>query len=168
MSEHDEVFDAWVREHGAVLRRFAATRVPSSEVDDVVQDALVRAWTRRETFDPSRGTPRAWLLGIVLDRTRALWRRSATRLPVEHPGRDQAIGEPSEASLVQSLDLRQAINRLPRRQREVIILHYYVDANIEDTALALSLSPGTVKSTLYDARQALARRLEGTVSHGYR
>ena len=56
----------------------------------------------------------------------------------------------------------RAVGALPVRQREVIALHYVEDLTIADVAAALEISPGTVKSTLHDARRSLAATLRLT------
>src|SRR5689334_22235968 len=61
-------FDAFARPHLPVLHRYAARLVGPSDADDVVQEALVRAWRRRSTYDERRGAPLPWLLAIVRDR----------------------------------------------------------------------------------------------------
>jgi Sigma-70 region 2 len=69
-------FAAWVRPYLPAMARLAARIAPSADRDDVVQDALVRAWRRRSTFDPERGTPTGWLLAIVADQARRCRKRS--------------------------------------------------------------------------------------------
>ena len=58
------------------------------------------------------------------------------------------------------VDLRRAIAALPERQRTTVYLHYYLDLPVREVAQVLGCADGTVKSTLHDARRALARRLE--------
>ncbi len=56
----------------------------------------------------------------------------------------------------------RAVAALPARQREVIALHYVEDLTVADIATALEIAPGTVKSTLHDARRSLAAALRLT------
>jgi RNA polymerase sigma-70 factor (ECF subfamily) len=58
-----------------------------------------------------------------------------------------------------ALDLRRALAGLPRRQREAIVLHYYVGYDVNEVAHALDVTAGTVKTNLHRARKALAREL---------
>jgi RNA polymerase sigma-70 factor (ECF subfamily) len=66
------------------------------------------------------------------------------------------VGEPPTAD---SIDVERALAALPRRQREVAVLRYYLQLNTREVASALELEEGTVKSTLFRARAALAQTL---------
>jgi RNA polymerase sigma-70 factor (ECF subfamily) len=149
-----EDFGAWVEPWLPDLWRFAVSLSSLDDADDLVQDSLARAWTKRATFDPSRGSARSWLLAIVADRARRRWMRRPK--PVLPPVRPSEIAEPD----ARRIDLRRAVAALPRRQRATVYLHYYLDLPVSEVAQVLGCAEGTVKSTLYDARRALARRLE--------
>jgi MFS family permease len=71
------------------MARLAARLGGGADRDDLVQEALTRAWRRRETFDPGRGTPRTWLLAIVADQARKARRRR--RPEVATNGIDAAV-----------------------------------------------------------------------------
>lgn len=136
--------------HGRVAARFA----DPSDRDDVLQEALTRAWRRWSTFDPSRGTPSAWLCAIVADGARR--RRQAAPAPDERLGREPVA---AAGTADRDLDLERAVATLPRRQREVVDLRYFAGLSTTETAQVLGLSEGTVKSTLSDARGRLRRIL---------
>lgn len=134
-----------------------ARRLAGSDAADLVQDALERAWRLRTSFDPSRGSRRGWLLMLVADRHRS-WRR---RLRLTGPLSDY----PSELrDSDQRLDLDRAVAALPARQRLAVELHYVLGLPIAETAQAMRCAPGTVKSTLSDARGRLRPALE--IDHG--
>src|SRR5690242_6783033 len=147
-----EDFDSWVTPWLPDLWRFAVSLSSLDDADDLVQDALTRAWTKRAAYDPVRGSARSWLLAIVADRARRRWIRRPKPLDLA----PTAVPEPDE----RRLDLRRAIAALPERQRTTVFLHYYLDLPVSETAAVLGCSEGTVKSTLHDARRSLARRLE--------
>jgi RNA polymerase sigma-70 factor (ECF subfamily) len=129
----------------------AARLVGSADRDDVVQESLTRAWRRWETYQPDRGSPKAWLLAIVADRARSNRRRQlwnltpAPTLAIEDGHRD--------------LDLERAVRALPRRQRLAVELHYFVGLTTAEAATVMGCSEGTVKSNLHDARARLRSRL---------
>ena len=119
-SSSDEFAD-WVRPHLPALHRYAARRVGAAHADDVVQEALLRAWRRRTTYDASRGDPLAWLLGIVRDRSARHLRRTRPVLP------EVEVAVPTTPA---DLDLERALAGLTRRQRDVVDLYYFVDLDV--------------------------------------
>jgi len=150
-------FGGWVEPHLLAMTRLAVRLVPGGDADDVVQEALTRAWRRQNTYDQARGTPRAWLLAIVADQAR----RHRTRhrpLPRSAP---PAAGE-AAARVEDRADIDRAVRALPRRQRLAVELYYFVGLPVRECAQAMSCSEGTVKSTLYDARARLAPHLKVT------
>lgn len=142
-------FEAWVAPHLAALARYAGRLVGPAEREDVVQEALVRAWTRWSTYDGSRGTPQGWLLAIVADRARkSRTRRRPTLVElVELDGPVSANGA--------DIDLERAIAGLTDRQRTAVDLYYFVDLDIAGIAEVMGCAPGTVKATLSQARDKL-------------
>ena len=144
-------FEEWVRPHLAAMSYLAARLAPG-EGDDVVQDALTRAWRRWGTYDAGRGTPRTWLLAIVADQSRRtrLRRRPTVEL-VDVPAR--------EGSRDDDLALEAALRRLPRRQRLAVALHYFAGLPVAECAAVMRCAEGTVKSTLFDARRRLREEL---------
>jgi RNA polymerase sigma factor (sigma-70 family) len=142
-------FAHWVEPHLTVLSRYAARQVTADDRDDVVQEALIRAWQRWSTYDESRGTPVAWLVAILADRCRRhRVRQSPTRLVelVEH-------GTVPPAS--HDVDLERAIEGLSRRQRLAVDLYYFVGLDVATVAEVMGCAPGTVKATLHQARAKL-------------
>lgn len=133
--------------------RLAARLGPASANDDVVQEALVRAWRHLGRFDPHRGAFGTWLLSIVANEARRAGDRA--RRPVRvAPAR-------SPASLEERLDIEAAVERLPPRQKLAVDCYYFVGLAIAETAVVMGCSEGTVKSTLADARARLRAILEG-------
>lgn len=150
-------FAAWVQPHLLAMTRLAARLSTPSDRDDVVQESLVRAWRRRSTYDPGRGTELGWLLAIVGDQARR--RRSRARpqsLPLA--GADAAVlDRPGD------VDLELAIGQLSSRQRLAVDLYYFVGLDTASCAEAMGCADGTVKATLHQARGRLRALLdEGT------
>ncbi|HEX8939432.1 MAG TPA: sigma-70 family RNA polymerase sigma factor [Candidatus Limnocylindrales bacterium] len=145
-------FSSWVEPHLPALARLAARLGPPGEAEDIVQDSLGRAWTKRRLFDPSRGTPAAWLLAITADQARKAWRRKRP-LPLH-------FTSARIRSLDDELDLEFAVSRLPERQRLAVDCFYFVGLSVAETAAVLGCAEGTVKSTLSDARARLRSLLQ--------
>jgi RNA polymerase sigma factor (sigma-70 family) len=149
-----EEFSDWVRPHLAALTRLAARLAPSGDRDDVVQESLARAWTKRSQFDPARGSALAWLLAITADQARRARRR---RRPFALFQADRRV-----RSIDARLDIEFAVSKLPTRQRLAVDCFYFVGLSVAETAVVMGCAEGTVKSTLSDARARLQRILEGT------
>ncbi|MEO7259903.1 MAG: sigma factor [Jatrophihabitantaceae bacterium] len=75
-------FNDLIAPHWDVLVRVAGRLAPPGSRDDVLQDALTLAWRRRASYDPGRGSVRAWLLVITADQARRRWRRRRVWHPV--------------------------------------------------------------------------------------
>jgi RNA polymerase sigma-70 factor (ECF subfamily) len=150
----DDEFAVWVAPHLESMARLAARLGGGADRDDVVQEALTRAWRKRATFDPDRGTPRTWLLAIVADQASKARRRR--RPDVASNGADHVVA-PVDADRV---DLERALAQLPTRMRLAIDCVYFVGLSVAETAAVMDISEGTVKSTLAKARRHLQSRLE--------
>jgi len=138
--------------------------------EDVVQDAfcgLYRHWSR--LADQAKALP--YVRSSVLNGCRsALRRRPAARLPFSAaaPG-GAGTGEPiaavvasAEAAVLsgeQRREVMTALRALPDRQREVLVLRFYLDLPDADIARDMGISPSTVRSTAYRALAALGRSL---------
>lgn len=141
-----------LEEYLPVLLRLAARLAPSKTPEDVVQDALERAWKYRDRFDGRRGSHVDWLLAIVANEARRA--RRSFSLPV-------SIIVPRDAAYADlRIDLDRAMRRLSSRQRFAVDCYYYVGLSISQTAQLMTCSEGTVKSTLADARAKLKTELE--------
>lgn len=156
VTDHDAddaaAFEAWVSPHLQRMALVAARLAPPGERDDVVQEALARAWVKRQQFDPERGTAGAWLSAVTADQARK-WRRRL-RHPLFNSRPDS--GDERESLI----DLNDALRRLTDRQRLMIDLYYYVGLSVSEVAVAMRCAPGTVKSTLSDARAKLSGLLD--------
>jgi RNA polymerase sigma factor (sigma-70 family) len=158
-------FAAWVSPSLLAMTRLAKRLAPHADPDDVVQDALVRAWQKWDQFDSARGTPANWLLAITADRARDARRVRVRRLHVV----DETALAPETAApasnVAADLDLDEAVGQLAGRQRLAVELHYFVGLNIGETAAVMGCAPGTVKSTLSDARARLRQLLGDDDEH---
>lgn len=152
-------FVVWVRPHLGAMARLAARLAVGADRDDIVQEALARAWAKRSQYDPSRGTPSAWLLAITADQARKAVRRmraGGASLTLV----DDSAGPTARPDLDARMDVEHAIGSLTDRQRLAVDCYYFADLSIADTAAVMGCSEGTVKSTLSDARARLRTLLE--------
>ena len=144
--------------HTSYPRLVAAVALTSGSrpaAEDAVQEALLRAWERSEKGDEINSLE-AWVTTVALNLARSGLRRIRTERRARARLGDSAIGEPPTADRI---DVDRALASLPRRQREVAVLRYYLQLNTREVASTLELDEGTVKSTLFRARAALAQAL---------
>jgi RNA polymerase sigma-70 factor, ECF subfamily len=152
------------------IREFLHTRYPrlvaavaivcSSRpaAEDAVQEALLRAWERSEKGEEIQSL-NAWVTTVSLNLARSGLRRlMAERRARSRLGRDV----PPAATSGDRVDVERALAALPRRQREAVVLRYYLQMDTREVAQALGVHEGTVKSTLFRARTALAGALRET------
>lgn len=120
--------------------------------DDIVQQALINAWTKRSQFRIERGSLGGWLMAIVADQARKTWRR---RLPLL-----RRVSDPPGPSVEDRIDLEHAVGKLPPRQRIAVECHYFAGLTVVETAAVMGCAEGTVKATLSQARANLRPALE--------
>lgn len=131
---------------------------------DATQETAVRFVRRLRSF---RGDSqlRTWSLGICLNVVREL-RRSRrgqsllddeTRLPSRWD--PHSLPDAAAERAEESESLRSVLAGLPQRQREAVVLRFFEDLSVEQTARAMRCAQGTVKATVHQALRALRRRL---------
>lgn len=138
----------------ALVRAAQAVTGRREDAEDAVQASLLKAmhaWPRVADQEPWR--QQAYVRQIVVNTCRSGWRRWGSRV---------VIGDPPELVQLPSTDavddrelVRQALLRLPTRQREVLLLRYFEDLSEAEIANRLGCAPGTVKSSAARALKAL-------------
>jgi len=160
----DAVVEGLYAAHWRQLVRLAVLLIGDLGIaEEVVQDAFVAVhgrWGRIR--DPEKAL--AYLRQAVLNRSRsALRHRSVVeRHAIREAGREMSGPGADETALAAArcVAVIAALRRLPRRQREVLALRYYLDLSEAEIADALCISPGTVKSHASRGATALRRHLE--------
>jgi RNA polymerase sigma-70 factor (sigma-E family) len=120
--------------------------------DDLVQAACVKLyvhWTRVASADNIDAYVQTMVVREYLQESRTSWARRV-RLAAQPPDRPAVA-----ADLDRSLDLEAAVATLPPRQRAALVLRFYCDQNVDQTARILGCSPGTVKSQTSKALSSL-------------
>ncbi len=144
------------------LRDFAYVLTGSwSEAEELAQEAMVRtfrAWSRiRE-----RDNPAVYARTVLVNRRRTLFRRS--KLAERH----EVVVESRPRSPHDDVDQRTvvwaALIELPQRQRAAVVLRYYEDLSEAQTAAALGVAVGTVKSLVHKGLAQLRMNLERSES----
>ncbi|HXF73334.1 MAG TPA: sigma-70 family RNA polymerase sigma factor [Actinomycetota bacterium] len=135
--------------------------------EEAVQEAFVAVWEQAGTYDPSRGSVRAWLMGMVRNRAVDLVRREASQrrradLVVVEGADDPADNVVADISAHgEGERLREALAGLPEEQRRVIELMYFGGLSQSKVADLLGLPLGTVKSRTLLGMRRLRDALAG-------
>ena len=128
------------------------------EAEEVVQEAFTRAagrWPRLREYDVPEQWVRRVAINLATDGRRRVRRRLAVLAQLDAEA--AAVVPPIS---VDGLAVAAALATLPRRQRQVVVLHYRLDLPVREVASQLSMPVGTVKSRLARARSALAAQLD--------
>jgi RNA polymerase sigma-70 factor (sigma-E family) len=126
--------------------------------EDLVQQTFVKlytGWRRARAVEHLDAYVRAMLVRAFLNERRRAW---ATRVDLTGSVPERAAG--NQPDVEQRAVLRAALNRLPPRQRAVLVLRFLCDLPIADVAALLGCSPGTVKSQTSHGLTALRRTLD--------
>ena len=125
---------------------------------DAVAEAVARAWERvskGEEIDNLGG----WIRVVAFNVARGNFRRRRNeRLAIERL--NAAVETPGPEAATPAADMQALLATLPRRQREVIVMHYFLDIPVDEIATELDLSEKTVRNFLRRARASLLGILE--------
>jgi len=166
----DTLVTALYHAHALGLIRFAYLLLGERQAaEDVVQEAFAGLYRRWEKLsDPGKALP--YVRSSVLNGCRSQLRRLCRAPAVAAAGladaglADGALPAVSAESAVLSAEQRRsvlhALRQLPPRQREVLVLRFYLDLSEPEIAAAMGIGPSTVRSTAHRALRALGRMLE--------
>jgi RNA polymerase sigma-70 factor, ECF subfamily len=146
-------FERVFERHLAAVHAFVERRVGRDLAEEVTAETFARAFAARRRYDQAHRNARPWLLGIASNLLRRHWRTERRRLAAY--ARSLRAERPAEQG-DRSGVVVAAVARLPRRQREVLLLHAWADLGYAEIAAALGVPVGTVRSRLARARAALA------------
>lgn len=151
-----EGIEALYRERAADFFRFALAKTGDPErARDAVQDGFAHAIGSRATFRGT-GSLEAWVARCVINAAHDL-NRVVSQAPAEPDdvAADSMIESDAGAAVV-----REAVQRLPARQRDALYLRYYLDLDYRAIADVLDVEVGTVSATLHAARNFLRDALQ--------
>ncbi len=157
-------FSAVFERHVGEIHRYLAYRVGPELADDLSAETFLEAFRGRLSFDPSKGSVTAWLYAIATNLVRHHHRDEERRLRL---GDRAARGESSAASgeefvdqIARRLDLDDAVVRLDRKLRDVVLLVAGAGLTYAETATAMGIPVGTVRSRYSRARCQVLRHLD--------
>jgi RNA polymerase sigma factor (sigma-70 family) len=170
-----EAFELLFQRHARSVYNFCFRRTANWAVaEDLLSAVFLEAWRKRGDLRPSAdGSLRPWLLGVatnlIRNRNRSSERfaRALQRLwlrdePGRYEGEDLGSRLADEKRMAALLEL---VRRLPRREREVLVLYAWADLAYSEIAVALGLPVGTVRSRLARARSRIGAWLDDSDSN---
>jgi RNA polymerase sigma-70 factor (ECF subfamily) len=128
--------------------------------EDATQEAMVAAWRHiRGLRDPDRFD--AWLHRLLVNACYREAGRVRRRMAIEvHVSTFEAPHSDASLGFLDRDELERGFRRLKADQRAVLVLHHYAGMPLDDVARALGVPPGTVRSRLHRATQAMRAALE--------
>lgn len=156
-----ELYDRYSRLMYGVILRIVRER---AEAEEVLQEVFVQVWTRAQSYDASLGSPAGWLVRIA--RNRAIDRRRANNArvaPADIAAVEPVAAADPEASATSGERQRRvahALAALPRQQRELIELAYFLGLTQSELARRFGLPLGTVKTRMRTGMLALREQFQ--------
>lgn len=155
-----DLLDSLVAEHRKALITYAERLLGDHHLaEDIVQEALIRAWPHAERLHSTQGSVRGWLLtvtrNLVIDRLRSPSSRYETVVPAETHQRSQR--DHADAVLA-SVESTRLLHQLSVEHREVLVHTYLRGRTVQETARILGVPAGTVKSRQHYALLKLRDR----------
>lgn len=156
-----EAFTEIYRVHSKAVFRFVllmtGDRIKAAEI---TQDVFVWLIHHPGRFDPRRGQPGPFLVGVARKLLQRRHRDELRWVPLQ----ESAVASAAPATEVSGEDaarLREAVRALPERYRAAVVLCDLEEKSYEEAAVVMDCPVGTVRSRLHRARALLARKLVG-------
>ena len=148
--------------HYADVARLAAM-LGADDPEDVAQEAFARLYRRQDTLR-DQGAALAYLRATACNLTRNRVRHLRVAARWISRGEDAGSSEQLVIASEERGEVRAALAALPTRQRQALVLRYWLDLPYAEIAEVMGVSVGTVKAALSRGTGALARKLEGKLS----
>lgn len=155
-----------LQEHGAAMMAYAIRLTGDhTAAEDVVQEALVRAWRHADRLTNGKGSVRGWLFtvvrNLVYDRTRA---RRARPVEVGEPQQEDAVSHDHSDQVVDTIVVLEALEKLSKEHRAVLDLVYLKGKTVAEAAAELDIPQGTAKSRMFQAIRLLRHAISGNTN----
>jgi RNA polymerase sigma-70 factor (ECF subfamily) len=155
-----------IRRHAPVITRYVTRRIGRDAAEDIVAETFLVAFRQRAGYTNDGRDCLPWLYGIATRLVRRHWRSETRQLrllartgadPVTEPFADRV--EAAVSASAARPQLAAALARLPKAQRDALLLLVWADLSYEQIAAATGVPLGTVQSRISRARQRMRRQL---------
>lgn len=155
------LMDRYIPYVSAIVWNILRSAMTVQDVEEVVSDVFMAAWNQPQDLRP--GEVKAWLGSVARHKARNALRAAGQDLPLE-----EDVLELEDSSAFEALErreqtelIRQALESLPPKDREIFLRHYYYAQPIKDISREMKMPEGTVKTRLRRGRMKLKEFLSG-------
>ncbi|WP_394937975.1 sigma-70 family RNA polymerase sigma factor [Psychromicrobium sp. YIM B11713] len=161
LDAQQQLLHALYESHAADLERFV-TRLTGDhkQAEDIIQEALFRAWQRPEVLARPEAAVRAWLFTVARNLVVDHWRSARNRHEI---GTDQPPEESQTDATDRVLDswlISEALSVLSAEHRQILLHGYYRSLSVREISAELGIPEGTVKSRMHYALRAMKLALQ--------
>ena len=156
------LMDRYIPYVSAVVWNILRYAMAAEDAEEVVSDVFLAAWDQGE--DLQVGKVKAWLGAVAQNKAKNKLRQLGKELPLEEDLLELSDGVTPQDRLEQQEEaalVRQAVDALPPKDREIFLRHYYYAQSVEEIAQKLKMPASTVKSRLRRGRMKLKDHLMG-------
>ena len=165
-----EALEAFYTRHANAVFSLARYILKEPSIaEDVTQNIFLNLWLKAASYNPQRGTPKAWFMSMahhrIIDEVRSIKRKNQSTDQVDHemleiqPSKEPSTEEQTERNLDREM-IMVALGVLPAEQRQVILMAYFEGYSQSEIASALGQPLGTVKTRVRLAIQKLRAALK--------
>ena len=140
------------------LRAVLASTGDRQAAEEMVAEAFARAWASWAKVSRYQ-SPQAWVVRVALNAGVSSWRQRRREVLLGSGPLPEAVPAAAEAAEGPAGAVMEVLARLPRRQREIVALRFFLDLDTASTAEVLGIAPGTVTAHLARAMAALRDEL---------
>ena len=154
-------FTRLYREHVEIIYRYHLARTGNvQDAQDLTAETFRAALEAFSRFQPERGSPLAWLIGIAYHKLVDFFRKERDHTPLDEalPAGGPAVEEAAEHGLRRD-QLAQALRSLPGDRAEALTLHFMVGLSIAETGQVMGRSQAAIKKLVQRGLRDLRRRL---------
>ncbi|WFE98022.1 RNA polymerase sigma factor [Micromonospora sp. WMMD987] len=159
-------FGVLYERHARVLHGYAYRRLGREAAEDVVAETFLKAFRARRTYDPGHSDARPWFFAIAIREIARHHRVEQARYrtllrAAQHENGESLANQVADAVSARTLrgPLIEALAKLSRRDRDVLLMIAWAGLSYEEVARALQIPLGTVRSRLHRARQKIRKYL---------
>ncbi len=168
-----EYFMVLTNRHLPSVRRRIASMVPNrADVDDLLQEVLLKVWRHLSTFR-SQSSFRTWMTRVAINEALQSYRRAGCRPICQALADFNTFASPNESALqsitrAETIEIvRKAVVQLPEKYRHVLILREFEQLSLAEIAQSLQSSVPAVKTRLFRARYMLLAALQRSKIQGW-